>query len=48
MQKTKFAFYKQFLLGKESHRNIKKTHTDQGPLQFFYSLRKEKTPKPSK
>ena len=48
MQKTKFAFYKQFLLGKESHRNIKKTHTDQSPLQFSDSFWKERTHKPLK
>ena len=29
-------------------RNAKKTYTDQSILQFFYSLRKEKTCKPSK
>ena len=48
MQITKFPSYKQYLLGKKSNRNVKKSHTDQSIQQFPYSLQNERTHEPSK
>ena len=43
-----FASCKEYLLALLFSRNVKKTHTDQRIVRFFYSLRKERTHKPSK
>ena len=48
MKKTNSTSRKQYLFGPLFSRNAKETHTDQSILQYFYSLWKERTHKPSK
>ena len=48
MKKTNFTSHKQQLFGLLFSRNAKEIHTDQSILQYFYSLRKERTHKLSK
>ena len=48
IENTKFTSHKQHLLGRLFSANAKNTHTDQIILQYFYSVLKETTHKPSK